>query len=91
MGNLAKSRWVEVIAVADLFIEKARELADRFGVAKACTVEELLADPDVDMVVNLTVPKAHFDINMQALAAGKHVYCEKPLAMSFADALRTPF
>ncbi|MGI6333372.1 MAG: Gfo/Idh/MocA family protein [Saccharofermentanales bacterium] len=89
MGNLAKSRWVEVIAVADLFIEKARELADQFGVAKVCTVEELLADPDVDMVVNLTVPKAHFDINMQALAAGKHVYCEKPLAMSFADAQKS--
>lgn len=89
MGNLAKSRWVEVIAVADLFIEKARELAGQFGVAKVCTVEELLADPDVDMVVNLTVPKAHFDINMQALAAGKHVYCEKPLAMSFADAQKS--
>ncbi|HAL73576.1 MAG TPA: hypothetical protein DCM45_00615 [Clostridiales bacterium] len=89
MGNLAKSQWVEVIAVADLFVEKARELADQFDVAKACGVEELLADPAVEMVVNLTVPKAHYEINIKALAAGKHVYCEKPLAMSFADARKS--
>lgn len=89
MGNLSKSQWVEVVAVADIFLEKAQEMAAQFNVPKACGVEELLADPAVEMVVNLTIPKAHFDINMAALNAGKHVYCEKPLAMSFSDAQKS--
>lgn len=89
MGNLAGSTWVEVVAVADVIPEKAREMAALFNVPKACSVDELLADPAVEMVVNLTVPKAHFEINMAALQAGKHVYCEKPLAMSFADAQKS--
>ncbi|OCW59195.1 Gfo/Idh/MocA family protein [Hoeflea olei] len=47
---------------------------------------ECLADPEVTIVVNLTAPESHYDINCAALAAGKHVYCEKPLAMTFDEA-----
>lgn len=77
---------VQVVACADMFPEKAKEAAEKYGVPKACSVDELLADPNVDLVVNLTIPAAHYEINRRALEAGKHVYCEKPLALSLEDA-----
>jgi len=78
-------RNLEVIACADLIPERARARAEEFGVPKACAVEELLADPDVEIVVNLTVPKAHAPLCLAALEAGKHVHVEKPLAVNRAD------
>jgi predicted dehydrogenase len=70
------------VACADLFIERAQAQAERFHVPKACGVEELLADPDIDIVINLTIPGAHAKIGMAALDAGKSVYGEKPLALT---------
>jgi predicted dehydrogenase len=52
----------------------------------ACTVPELLADPAIDIVLNLTTPAAHVPVALQAVAARKHVYGEKPLAISTAEA-----
>ena len=52
----------------------------------AVTVDALLADPDIEIVVNLTVPAAHAPVNLQIIEAGKHVYLEKPLATRFAEA-----
>jgi predicted dehydrogenase len=75
---------LEVVALADLDLERARAKAAQFN-AKACTVAELLADPAVQIVVNLTVPKAHVEITTAALEAGKHVFNEKPLAVTFED------
>lgn len=87
MRNLADIyEMLEVEAVADIFIEKAKEVAEQFGIKKAYTVDELLADPEIEIVANLTIPKAHKEVNMKALAAGKHVYCEKPLALTLEDA-----
>jgi predicted dehydrogenase len=57
-------------------------------VAKACTVDELLHDPDVEIVLNLTIPNVHAEVSLAAIAAGKHVYSEKPLAVSRADGAR---
>ena len=51
-------------------------------------VDALLADPEVDLVLNLTIPAVHFDVTMSALSAGKHVFTEKPLATSAADGRR---
>ena len=79
----------EVKACADLFPDKAKESADKFNVPKACSVEELLADPEIEIVVNLTIPAAHTEINLAALNAGKHAYCEKPLALNMDDAKKT--
>lgn len=70
----------EVTACADLIPERAEEKAKEFNVPKACSVEELLADPEIKIAVNLTIPAAHTEINLAALKAGKHVHCEKPLA-----------
>jgi len=80
---------LNVVACADIFIEKARETAQKYNIPKACSVDELLMDPNVDIVLNLTVPSTHYQINMQALNAGKHVYCEKPLALTLKDAKET--
>lgn len=75
----------EVVACADLVLERAVEKAKEFNIPKACSVEELLADPEIKIVVNLTIPAAHTEVNLAALNAGKHVHCEKPLATTRED------
>jgi predicted dehydrogenase len=76
---------VEVTACADIILERAQAKAKEFNIPKACSVEELLADPDIRIVVNLTIPKAHAQVCMAALEAGKNVYVEKPLAVTRED------
>ncbi|MGF7050554.1 putative dehydrogenase [Paenibacillus sp. DS2015] len=82
MENFRKFEIVDLIACADLDLERAREKAAEFSIAKAYTPEELLADPEIQIVVNLTIPIAHASVCLQALEAGKHVYVEKPLAVT---------
>lgn len=79
-------KWLEIIACADVLIEKAEEVARKYDIPKACSCQELLEDCEVEIVVNLTIPTAHTEINQRALNSGKHVYCEKPLALSLKDA-----
>lgn len=76
---------LEVVACADVLVERAQARALEFDIPKASSVEELLNDPNVDVVVNLTVPVAHADVSLLALGAGKHVYSEKPLAITRED------
>src|ERR1700741_45965 len=61
--------------------------AKEYGI-RARSVDALLADPEVDLVLNLIIPAAHFDISFSALSAGKHVFTEKPLATSASDGRR---
>lgn len=75
---------IEVKAVADIFPEAAKKKAETYG-TRAVTVEELLADPEIEIIANLTIPAAHTDVNRQCLEAGKSVYCEKPFAMSLEE------
>ena len=79
---------LDVVACADIDMDRARARAEEFGAA-AWPVEEILADPAIQIVVNLTVPRAHAEVNLAAIAAGKHVYCEKPLAITRSDGQRT--
>jgi predicted dehydrogenase len=79
------SRLIRVKACAARRLEAAQAKADAWGVP-AMTVEQLLADPEIDIVLNLTVPQAHATVSQQILAAGKHVYLEKPLAADFGEA-----
>lgn len=88
LKNLTASSDVEVVACADIDLARARARAEEFGVPKACTVDELLAAPEVDIVVNLTIPSSHAEISRRALEAGKHVYLEKPLAVDLEDGRR---
>ena len=78
---------IRVTAIADVDMSRARAQAEKFG-KQAVTVDDLLADPEIQLVVNLTPPQAHAPVAMQVLAAGKHVYNEKPLAISLEDARR---
>ncbi|HEU5369624.1 MAG TPA: Gfo/Idh/MocA family oxidoreductase, partial [Ktedonobacterales bacterium] len=79
---------LEAVACADLFLERAQARAAEFEVPGACSVEALLTDPEVELIINLTVPAAHAEVALAALQAGKHVYNEKPLAISREDARR---
>jgi predicted dehydrogenase len=74
-----------VIGIADLLVERAQARADTYDVG-AFSVEELLAHPEVEIVVNLTIPKAHGPVAQQVVEAGKSVYNEKPLTLSRAEA-----
>ncbi len=73
---------IEIVACADLQIERAQAKAEEYGIPKACSGEELLADPSIAVVLNLTTPIAHYPIALAALEAGKSVYNEKPLAIT---------
>jgi predicted dehydrogenase len=79
---------LEIAACADLDLERARARAAEYDVPRACTVAELLADPEIEIVVNLTIPKAHAEVALAAIMAGKSVYNEKPLAISREDGQR---
>jgi len=79
---------LECVALADMFPERAQARAEEFGVPRACTMDELLADPGIQIVVNLTTPQSHTPVNLAALEAGKHVYTEKPLAVAREDGAR---
>ena len=80
--NLAKFQNTQIVACADMLLERAQAKAAEHGIPKALTVEQLLADPDVEIVVNLTIPVAHSEIALLALEAGKHVYGEKPFTVT---------
>ncbi len=79
---------LEIIACADLVLDRARAVAAEYQIPKACSVEELLADPEIEIVLKLTVPNAHAEVALAALEAGKHVYNEKPLATTREDGYR---
>jgi len=80
----ARSNLIRVKACADLRLEAAQAKAAKHGVL-AMPVQQLLADPEISIVVNLTVPMTHAGVSQQILNAGKHAYSEKPLAAKFTD------
>jgi predicted dehydrogenase len=75
---------IEMRACADVNPAAAEQRAEEYGI-KAQSVEELLANPDIDIVVNLTIPDAHFAVTKRILEAGKHAYSEKPLVLSLEE------
>jgi predicted dehydrogenase len=76
---------LEIAACADIDHDKAKAKAEEFDIPRVCSVKGLLADPEIQMAVNLTVPKAHAEVSLAAINAGKHVYSEKPLAVTRQD------
>ena len=84
LRNLTGLPDLDVRAVGDLDAGRARAQAAAFGVARGGAVEAVFADDDIELVVNLTVPRAHVDVALQAIGAGKHVWNEKPIGLDRA-------
>ena len=78
-------RDINIRAVSDKNMDAAKERAVQFGIT-AMSVDELLADSSISLIINLTVPDAHFEVSRQALHAGKHVYSEKPFVLNLQQA-----
>ena len=79
-------RDVELVAVCDLIRERAERAQAQYHIPKLYdTMEELFADPEIDIVLNLTRPYQHFAVTKAALLAGKHVYSEKPLGADLEE------
>ncbi|MFJ4209905.1 Gfo/Idh/MocA family protein [Paenarthrobacter sp. NPDC089675] len=86
LTNFRRLDSIDLVAVADLDRSRAQAVADSYEGVRALAVDELLAADDVDLVLNLTIPAAHAEIALKAIAAGKSVYGEKPLAATTAEA-----
>ncbi|WP_407655164.1 Gfo/Idh/MocA family protein [Alicyclobacillus dauci] len=80
LKNLSDFANLNVLSCADIDVTRATNRAREFNVPRVCSVEDLLADDAIDIVVNLTIPQAHAEVCHRALEAGKHVHVEKPLA-----------
>ena len=80
LENLTRFPDVRVVILGDLFVAAAQAQAERFGVGAWGTAEDVLAHPDVELVVNLTIPAVHAEVSGQIIAAGKHVWSEKPIS-----------
>lgn len=86
LTNLARYPEVEVVAIGDLDTSRAAAQAEAFGVPSAGSLQTVLDDPRVQIVVNLTIPTAHVAVSTAAIRAGKHVWTEKPLGLDRATA-----
>lgn len=87
LQNLTETfKELELVAVCDLIKERALKAQEKWGVPKVYdTMQELFADEEIDVVLNLTRPYQHYEVSRQALLAGKHVYSEKPLGITFEE------
>ncbi|MET4638440.1 putative dehydrogenase [Mycetocola sp. 2940] len=85
LDNLTKFRDVEVRFIADIDLARAEAQATAYGISGSGSVAELLARDDIEIVVNLTIPAVHVEVGQQILAAGKHIWSEKPLALDAAS------
>lgn len=85
--TLVNHRQLRLVGAFDTNADHLRAFSTRFPCRAYASEQELLSDGGVDLVVNLTNPRSHFAINRACLDAGKHVYCEKPLAMTTDDAV----
>lgn len=88
LRGCARFDLLRVLACADLDPARARVRAAEHSVPRACSPDELIADPEIDLVVNLTPPQAHAETSLAIVRAGKHVWSEKPLAASLEEASR---
>jgi predicted dehydrogenase len=77
---------LELVGVMDRDPERSKRFASYYSLSRYDSLDELLADPRVEIVLNLTNPGSHFEVSKRALLAGKHVYSEKPMAMTVGEA-----
>lgn len=87
LQNAAKWDILNLVACANRTLPRAQSQAEKFNVPQAKPIADVLADPDIELIINLTTPDVHGEIGLAALRAGKSVYNEKPLAISREDGL----
>src|SRR5260221_6402712 len=89
LPGMQKSACCDIRAIASRSLDSARNAASKLGIPKAYgTYEELLADPEIEAIYNPLPNHLHVPLTLQAAAAGKHVLCEKPIALNAQDALQ---
>lgn len=86
--NCKRFDILEVAACSDINMERAKARAEEFGIPRVLTVDEMLDDPEIEIIINLTIPAAHAEVSLKALEKGKHVYVEKPLAVEREEGRR---
>ena len=75
---------IKIIKCSDINLDTANQCAKTYNI-EAVSVEEILNDKEIEIILNLTIPKAHYEIAKRSLQAGKHTYSEKPLAINFNE------
>lgn len=88
LENFRNNPVIQIVACADLVVEHAMKRAKEYNIENVYTVDEMLASPDIELIINLTLPATHAEIDLAALEAGKHVYGEKPFATTLEDGKR---
>ncbi len=86
LDNLTTFPDIKVVALGDLDVSRAAAQAEKYGVPVAGTPEDVLTHPDVELVINLTIPVAHVPVSLAAVEAGKHVWSEKPIGVNREEA-----
>ena len=86
--NCSKFDELEIVSCGSLDAEESKKKAQVYGIPTVQSPVEILADPNVDCILNLTIPASHAAVTLQALEAGKHVYSEKPIATDILDCRR---
>ena len=84
----AKFDELEIVSCGSLDAEESQKKAEMYGIPKVQSPEEILADPNIDCILNLTTPASHASLTLKALEAGKHVYSEKPFVTDVSDCRR---
>ena len=86
LTNLVRFPDVKVVACVDIDLSRASAQAAKYGAPHSADLATALEMPDVELIINLTIPAVHASVALQAIRAGKHVYGEKPFALCVADA-----
>ncbi|MDG1415025.1 MAG: Gfo/Idh/MocA family oxidoreductase, partial [Alphaproteobacteria bacterium] len=76
---------IDLVACASLDLAESQAKAATYGIPNATLPQDIISDPSIDAVLNLTIPAAHAEVSLASLDAGKHVYSEKPFATTLAD------
>ncbi len=85
LQTISKFSNVDIVACGSLNLEESRSKAETYDIPTVATPDAIIADPNIDAILNLTIPSAHASVSLAALEAGKHVYSEKPLVTDLAD------
>ena len=85
LKTLKQYEGIDVTACGSLNLDESRAKAAEYDIQNVATPDDIIADPNLDAILNLTIPAAHAEVSLAALNAGKHVYSEKPLVSHLAE------